>query len=62
MAVSKHWCKLKVAFNKHEDLNLVFANQEKEDKIYPLGTKIPSKRDSKSTKTMINNQGLYKNM
>jgi hypothetical protein len=56
MAVSKHWCKLKVDTNKHEDLNLVFPNHGKEEKIYPLRTKIPSKRDSKSTKTMINNQ------
>jgi hypothetical protein len=48
MAVSKHW--LKVDTNKHEDLNLMFANHGKEDKIYPLRTKILSKRDSKSTK------------
>jgi hypothetical protein len=26
MAVSKHWCKLEVDTNNHEDLNLVFAN------------------------------------
>jgi hypothetical protein len=38
MAVSKHWCKLKVYTNKHEDLNLMFANHTEEDKIYPLTT------------------------
>ncbi len=41
----KHWCTLKVDTNKHEELNLMIANQEKEDKIpsedeiYPLITK-----------------------
>jgi hypothetical protein len=39
IAVSKHWCTLKVDTNKREDLNLVFANQGKEDKIYPLRMK-----------------------
>jgi hypothetical protein len=39
MAVLKQLCKLKVDTNKHEDLNLMFANHRKEDKIYPL-TKI----------------------
>jgi hypothetical protein len=38
MAVSKHWCKLEIDTNKHEDLNLVFANHGKEDEIYPLTT------------------------
>jgi hypothetical protein len=38
MAVSKHWCKLEVDINKHEDLNLVFANHGEEDGIYPLTT------------------------
>jgi hypothetical protein len=33
MAVSKHWCKLKVDANKYEDLNLMFTNHVKEDKI-----------------------------
>jgi hypothetical protein len=36
VAVSKHWCKLKVDTNKHEDLNLMIANHRKEDKIHPL--------------------------
>ncbi len=36
MAVSKHWCKLEADTNKHEDLNLVFANHQEKDKIYPL--------------------------
>jgi hypothetical protein len=36
IAVSKHWCKLELDTNKHEDLNLVFANHGEEDKIYPL--------------------------
>jgi hypothetical protein len=56
MAVSKHWCKLKVDTNKHEDLNLMFANHGEEDEIYPLTTietakvqnKIESKRSIKS--------------
>jgi hypothetical protein len=39
MVVSKHWCKLKVDTNKHEDLNLVFKNYGKDDEIYPLRTK-----------------------
>jgi hypothetical protein len=38
MAVSKHWCQLKIDTNKHEDLNLVFANHGEEDEIYPLTT------------------------
>jgi hypothetical protein len=38
MAASKHWCKLEVDTIKHEDLNLVFANQGMEDEIYPLTT------------------------
>jgi hypothetical protein len=38
-AVSKQWRKLKVDTNKHEDLNLVFADHGEEDKIYPLTTK-----------------------
>jgi hypothetical protein len=37
-AVSKHWCKLEVDTNKHEDLNLVFANHGEEDEIYHLTT------------------------
>jgi hypothetical protein len=39
MAVSKQWCKQKVDTNKHEDLNLMFANQREEEEIYPLTTK-----------------------
>jgi hypothetical protein len=39
MAVSKHGCKVKVDTNKHEDLDLVFANHIEEDKIYPLTAK-----------------------
>ncbi len=38
MAVSKHWCNLEIDTNKHEDLNLVFANHWEEDEIYPLTT------------------------
>jgi hypothetical protein len=38
MAVSKHWCELELDTNKHDDLNLVFANHSKEDEIYPLTT------------------------
>ncbi len=36
------WCKLKVVTSKHEDFNLMFTNNGKEDGIYPL------KRDSKA--------------
>jgi hypothetical protein len=57
MAVSKHWCKLKVDTNKHEDLNLVSANHRKEDK-----QKMPSKRESKSTKQRSIIKDLYENM
>jgi hypothetical protein len=39
MAVSKHWCKLKIDTTKHEDLKLVFTNHGKEDKISLLKTK-----------------------
>ncbi len=35
----KDWCKLKVDTNKHEDLNLKFANLGKEDEICPLRSK-----------------------
>jgi hypothetical protein len=38
MAISKHSCKLEVDTNKHEDLNLVFANHGEEDEICPLTT------------------------
>jgi hypothetical protein len=38
MAVSKILVQLKLDTNKHEDLNLVFANHKAEDKIYPLTT------------------------
>jgi hypothetical protein len=38
MAVSKHWCNLEIDTNKHEDLNLVFANHGEEKEIYPLTT------------------------
>ena len=38
MAVSKHWCNLKIDTSKHEDLNLVFANHGEEDERYPLTT------------------------
>ncbi len=38
MAVSKHWCKLKVDTNKYADLNLLFANHKNVDKISPLAT------------------------
>jgi hypothetical protein len=43
MTVSKKWCKLDIDSdnldsytNKHDNWNLVFANHEEEDKIYPL--------------------------
>ncbi len=38
MVVSKHWCKIKVDTNKHDDFNLVFVNHGLEDEIYPLTT------------------------
>jgi hypothetical protein len=38
MAVLKHWCKLEIDTNKHEKLNLVFANHGEEDELYPLAT------------------------
>jgi hypothetical protein len=34
MAVSKHWCQLEIDTNKHEGLNLVFANHGEEEEIY----------------------------
>jgi hypothetical protein len=41
MTVSKNWCKLDIDLNtdKHGDWNLVFANHEEEDEMYPLTTK-----------------------
>ncbi len=36
MAVSKYWCRLEIDTNKHENLNLVFADHGEEDEIYPL--------------------------
>jgi hypothetical protein len=44
LAVSLYWCKLKVDTNKHEDLNLMFADHGKEDKKYPLREKITSNK------------------
>ncbi len=38
MAVSKHWCKLEIDTNKHDKLNLVFANHREEDEMYNLTT------------------------
>jgi hypothetical protein len=38
ITVSKQWCKLEVDTIKHEDLNRMFANHGKEDKVYPLTT------------------------
>jgi hypothetical protein len=32
----KHLCKLEIDTNKHEDLNLVFANHGEEEEKYPL--------------------------
>ncbi len=37
LAVSKHWCNVETDnTTKHKDLNLMFATQREEDKIYPL--------------------------
>jgi hypothetical protein len=49
------WCKLKIATNKHEDFNLAFTNNRKEDGIYPPRTKIPSEKSLQKLKTKINN-------
>ncbi len=38
VTVSKQWCKLLVNTNKHEDLNLMFANHRKKNGTYPLTT------------------------
>jgi hypothetical protein len=38
MAVSKLWGNLEIYTNKHEDLNLMFANHGEEDEMYPLTT------------------------
>ncbi len=38
MAVAKYWCNLDIDTNKHEDLNLMFANHREEDEIHPLTT------------------------
>jgi hypothetical protein len=48
MAVSKHWCKLKVDTSKHEDLKLMYANHGKEDEIYHPRTKKPLKEIAKA--------------
>jgi hypothetical protein len=47
MAISKHWCELEIDTNKHEDLNLVFANHGEEDEIYPLTTRKIAKAQNK---------------
>jgi hypothetical protein len=57
MAVSNTMVQTNVDTSKHEDFNLVFTNHRKEDGIYPLRTKNTLYKDSKSTKTKINNQG-----
>ncbi len=51
MAIAKHWCELELDTNKHEDLNLMFANHREEDEIYPLTT-------IEIAKTQKNNQEL----
>ncbi len=38
VAVSKHLCKLKLDTNKHDDLNLMFANHREEGETYILTT------------------------
>jgi hypothetical protein len=34
----KYWCNLEIEIDKHEELNLVFANHGEEDEIHPLTT------------------------
>jgi hypothetical protein len=43
-AVSNTMVHTKSSHHKHEDFNLVFTNHGKGDRIYPLRTKIPSKK------------------
>jgi general stress protein 26 len=50
MVVSKYWCKLKVDTNKHDDLHLMFANHEEEEKIYTL-TRIDIAKAQKISRT-----------
>jgi hypothetical protein len=38
MAVLKQLCNLEKDTDKHEDLNLMFANHREEDETYPLTT------------------------
>jgi hypothetical protein len=48
MEVSKYWCELEIATNKHEELNLVFANHKEVGEIHPLaiiGTIEAKKKD-----------------
>jgi hypothetical protein len=56
MAVSKHWCQLEIDTNKHEDLNLVFANHREEDEIYPLTTIEIAEAQQKYQKLQVYNK------
>jgi hypothetical protein len=47
MAVSKHWCKQDSCTNKHENLNLMFANHGEEDNIHHLTTMKTAKAQKK---------------
>jgi hypothetical protein len=51
VTVSKQWCKVNT--NKHEDLNLMFANHRKEDGIYPLITIEIAKHKRKITRSIL---------
>jgi hypothetical protein len=53
MAVSKQWCKLEIDTNKHEDLNLVFANHGEEDEVYPLTTIKIAEQQQKDQKLKV---------
>jgi hypothetical protein len=55
VTVSKQSCRLSVNTNKHEDLNLMFANhrKEKEDGIYPLTTIEIAKHKRKITRSIL---------
>jgi hypothetical protein len=53
MAVSKYWCELELNTNKHEDLNLVFANHGEKDEMYLLTTKEIKKSQKKDQELKI---------
>jgi hypothetical protein len=54
MAVSKHWCNLEIDTNKHDELNLAFANHGEEEEMYSLTTIEIAEAQRKDQKLKVN--------